>query len=340
MKRNIKHLVAIFVGLLLVMGSAAARPSKRPAPAQPMPPAPDMEMIDHCPMHHGSMPPVNFVSVKSCYVPAMEAYVLVDSIDCAVDLLVREGGEMRRVGRFTTDVYKGRHDLKNILRPVSVSVMGDKMVVLASSQKDSAYLAFVSMDPVECLDENGFDTLKAVSIVGIPNSAYAFNFNVEDGEVVVIGNNPVGYDFNFVDVSNGVENAVSTSRFHYHVPKQSERILASDPHGGGLALVAIAVVFFALVCIFFIMNYYGKAIMKVQDRKSKKAVAKGEAIAPTKSKDVAGEVYAAIAAAIYAYEADLHDEEDTVITFQKVERAWTPWNAKFYNMNHYFSTRK
>ena len=107
MKRNIKHLVAIFVGLLLVMGSAAARPSKRPAPAQPMPPAPDMEMIDHCPMHHMAMQPVNFVSVKSCYVPAMEAYVLVDSIDCAVDLLVREGGELRRVGRFVTDVYKG-----------------------------------------------------------------------------------------------------------------------------------------------------------------------------------------------------------------------------------------
>ena len=51
-------------------------------------------------------------------------------------------------------------------------------------------------------------------------------------------------------------------------------------------------------------------------------------------------MYAAIAAAIYAYEQDLHDEEDTVITIQKVERAWTPWNAKFYNMNQYFSTRK
>ena len=335
-----KQIVTFFVGLLFVAGSAMAHPSKGRVPAQPTPPEPNMEMMEHCPMHHMGMQPVNLVSVKSCYVPAMDAYVLVDSIDCAVDLLVREGGELRRVGRFVTDVYKGRHDLKNILRPVSVSVLGDMIVVLASSQKDSAYLAFVSMDPVECKEENGFDSLKAVSIIGLPNNAYAFNFNVADGEMVVVGNNPVGYDLNFVDISNGVENAVAASRFHYHVPKQSERILASDPHGGGLALVAIAVVFFALVCIFFIMNYYGKAIMKVQDRKSKKAVAKGEAIVPTKSKDVAGEVYAAIAAAIYAYEADLHDEEDTVITFQKVERAWTPWNAKFYNMNQYFSSRK
>ena len=60
----------------------------------------------------------------------------------------------------------------------------------------------------------------------------------------------------------------------------------------------------------------------------------------TKPRDTSGEVYAAIAAAIYAYEEDLHDEEDTVITIQKVERAWTPWNAKFYNMNRYFSTRR
>ena len=335
-----KQIVTFFVSLLFMAGSGMAHPSQRPVPPCPIVPGSDMEMMEHMPMHHMEMQPVNFVSVQACYVPAMKAYALIDSIDCAVDLLVRECGEMHRIGRFTTDVYKGRHDLKAILRPVSVSVLGDKVVVLASSQKDSSYLAFVSMDPVECKDENGFDTLKAVSVVGFPNNAYAFHFNIEDGEIVVIGKNPVGYDFNFVDISDGMENAVAASRYHYHVPKQSERILASDPHGGGLALVAIAVVFFALVCIFFIMDRYGKTIMKVQDRKSKKAVAKGEAIAVTKSKDVAGEVYAAIAAAIYAYEADLHDEEDTVITFQKVERAWTPWNAKFYNMNQYFSARK
>lgn len=80
--------------------------------------------------------------------------------------------------------------------------------------------------------------------------------------------------------------------------------------------------------------------MKVQNRKAaKNAVAQGAADVPS-SKDVSGEVYAAIAAAIYAYDADLHDEEDTIITIQKVERAWTPWNAKFYNMNKYFSSRK
>ena len=49
--------------------------------------------------------------------------------------------------------------------------------------------------------------------------------------------------------------------------------------------------------------------------------------------DHSGEIDAVIAAAIYLYNEELHDEENTVITFKSVERPWTPWNAKFYNMN-------
>jgi hypothetical protein len=53
-----------------------------------------------------------------------------------------------------------------------------------------------------------------------------------------------------------------------------------------------------------------------------------------------GEIYAAIATAIHLYNNELHDEEDTVITIAKVEREWTPWNAKYYNMNHYFNNKR
>ena len=152
-----------------------------------------------------------------------------------------------------------------------------------------------------------------------------------------MGKNPVGYDINFVSFANGVENITSSGTFHYHVPKQSERIQASDPYGAGLAVVAVSVVFFALVCIMFMMGGYGKLIQRFQNRKQ----ASGKATATSGTGNAPeGEVYAAIAAAIYAYSQDLHDVEDTVITIQKTERAWTPWNAKFYNMNRYFSVRK
>jgi hypothetical protein len=87
----------------------------------------------------------------------------------------------------------------------------------------------------------------------------------------------------------------------------------------------------------FMMGGYGKLIQRFQNRKQ----ASGKATATSGTGNAPeGEVYAAIAAAIYAYSQDLHDVEDTVITIQKTERAWTPWNAKFYNMNRYFSVRK
>lgn len=334
MNKITKHLVAIFVGLVLMAGSVVAKPNAAPAPQAPAP-------EEATEAHHGMCPMsavMEFSANPVCYLPGMGAFVVVDSIDCAVDVLVREGDTYTRVGRFTTDVYTGRHDLKNIVRPVSVNVFNGYVIVLATSQKDSSFIAALPL--ANCKDEN--TVLEPVQLIGFNNTAYAFKLDCINGEIVVVGKNPVGYDLNTVDIKDGVENMAIAAKFHYHVPKQAERIQESDPNGGGLALVAICVVFIALICICFIMLGYGAIIQKVTEKnenKDKKSEPKVASVSAC-SKAVDGEVYAAIAAAIYAYEQDLHDEEDTVITIQKVERAWTPWNAKFYNMNQYFSNKK
>lgn len=315
--------------MLLLTGSVAA------APAADSAAAPEAQS---CAPVQAS--PLEMLPCQSVYVPQMGAFVVIDSIDCCVDLLVRQGDSAVRVGRFITeDNLVKRHDLKNIVRPRSVAVIGHCIVVLASSQKDSSYLALVPM----CQSlHGGQDTMQAAQKVAFSNTAYAFRYDEAANEFVVVGKNAVGYDLNVVGFDKE-QNLVATSKFHYHVPKQSEKILASDPHGYGLTLVAVAVVFIALICICFIMKLFASSIQKAENRKSAKAAAKSGAAAPVsavKSADVSGEVYAAIAAAIYAYDEDMHDEEDTVITIQKVERAWTPWNAKFYNMNKYFANRK
>lgn len=340
MNKIFKPIVAILVGLLLTVGTAMAQPRRGanppagPAPVvadvQEMPVAPEAPAFGHGPM--------DFAPNQVCYIPEMKAFVLIDSIDCAVDLLVRQADGLQRVGRFTTDQYIGRHDLVNILRPKSVSVLGDKILVLVSSKKDSSYLALVSMEPVKCNDAHGFDSLKAVSCVGFSSNSSAFRIDPCAGEIIVVGKNPVGYDLNFVNFDKDIRTISSTGTYHYHVPKQAERIKASDPFGAGLAVVAISVVFFALVCVMFLMGGYGKLIQRFQNRKAD-AGAKAAPVKATAS-SAEDEVYAAIAAAIYAYSQDLHDVEDTVITIQKTERAWTPWNAKFYNMNRYFTVRK
>ena len=86
--------------------------------------------------------------------------------------------------------------------------------------------------------------------------------------------------------------------------------------------------------------------MNIQKKRAVKAAAASGAATPAtqsqaaSSVDVSGEVYAAIAAAVHLYHDELHDEENTIITIQKVERSWTPWNAKYYNMNQYFNKRR
>ena len=273
-----------------------------------------------------------FAPVRVCYVANANLFVAIDSVDCAVDILYRteEGFDTLR---YETDVAQGRHDLVNILRPKSVGYADGYVLVLASAKKDSSYLVV--------LDE------QANVVNRVDFNCCMDAFQVFPDELIVVGKNQQGYDINVLDNVAGIDqiSADNSLRFHYHKPKQADRIKESDPWGIGLTVVAVLVVFLALVCIALIIGGYGKAIMKIQDRRAQKANAaasvKAEVTtaAPSASQ-TSGEIYAAIATAIFLYDEELHDEEDTVITIQKVERAWTPWNAKYYNMNHYFQNRK
>ena len=101
-------------------------------------------------------------------------------------------------------------------------------------------------------------------------------------------------------------------------------------------------VFLALVFIALIISGTGKLMAGMDDKKKDDKKKKGGAAvaAAASAADKEGEVYAAIATAIHLFNNELHDEEETVLTIQKVEREWTPWNAKYYNMNQYFNNRR
>ncbi len=318
MNKTFKHIVAILVGLVMMAGGVAARTVKAPAPVQ--------EAVETV------LPaaPINFIPNTACYLPDQHLFVVIDSVDCAVDVLVNNGDAIRAIGRFTTDVYQGRHDIKNIIRPKSVMISDNNIIVLASSQVDTSYVAVFDINAIVAMSSQEVAEIKPVAQIGFSSTSFAFQFADNASQLIVMGKNAVGYDINTIDFAKGIQNISPATTFHYHVPKQSERIQDSDPHGWGLAIVAIIVVFFALVCICFIMKGYGNIIRKVSERKpDSKIISSAEG----------GDVYAAIAAALYCYEEEQHDEEETVITIQKVERAWTPWNAKFYNMNQFFTKR-
>ena len=276
-------------------------------------------------MMHGVVPPVEFQSVKICFSPLLGAFVAVDSVECSVHLVRMVDQALDTTASFKTDNTYKRHDLKNILRPVSVSVLGKYVVVLASAVNDSAFVAL--------LDEN----MNVVARRDFSSPMYAMHF--EHGALFVVGRNPYGYDINVLQMRSleAFEKAPMLSH-HYRVAKQAEKIKNSDPVGVGLTAVAVSVVFLALVFISLILQGGGKLMSGVE--KNKKSSGSAKAAKPLTSggsKADDQEVLAAIAAAIHLYNDELHDEEDTVLTIQKVEREWTPWNAKFYNMNQYFN---
>lgn len=320
MKTIYKMLFAGLLGFSMLTAVAQEQPS---AGAEPQ--------HEGCPMHQLA-PSMDFVSVKTCYAPGLGAFVAVDSVECCVHLVgFSDNGEDTILGTFQTDNIHKRHDLKNILRPVSVSAMGEYVIVLASAVNDTAYVAILDKD------------MNEVARRSFNSPMYAMRR--DGGALSVVGRNPYGYDINilplhrldFEQFANG-----KIMSHHYRVAKQSEKIKNSDPIGIGLTATAVAVVFIALVCIALLISGSGKLIARSEE-KSKNKGKKSTAIKPVSDGSSASndqEVIAAIAAAIHLYNDELHDEEETVITIQKVEREWTPWNAKYYNMNHYFNNRR
>ena len=330
----------LLAGLLAVAVLPAAAQPPRPdgqpdATAGATMPPHEHHHADFHPGHgmpHGTGMEVNFQSVKISYSPLLDAFVAVDSVECAIHLVkASECGHLDTVACYQTDNTHKRHDLKNILRPVSVGFWGDKVLLLASATNDSAYIALLD------------DRLQPVARHDFRSPMYAFH--LEARRLMVVGRNPYGYDINIFPLGDTPESLAhaTPATLHYRVAKQAEKIKTSDPVGVGLTAVAVSVVFLALVFIALIISGSAKLIMGAEKRKESSPKKPKQGITPVSEGSSAaaeGELYAAIAAAIHLYNDELHDDEDGIITIQKVEREWTPWNAKYYNMNHYFNNKR
>lgn len=111
-----------------------------------------------------------------------------------------------------------------------------------------------------------------------------------------------------------------------------ERFVKFDPYGLIMALTAMSVVFAALLVLYRLFKLTAKLVQKpihVHFRKPRQA--KAEAV-EEKMKEIPGEVFAAISAALYFYETEKHDQESTVLTIERVSRRYSPWSSKLYSL--------
>ena len=115
-----------------------------------------------------------------------------------------------------------------------------------------------------------------------------------------------------------------------NVVRKSAEMAARDPHGVIITMVSVAVVFTALVVLYFAYTFVGKAVNGKFDWKSlacsfKRKAAKGApseeeaaAIAMALDQELNGETYAAIGLALHQYLNDtVHDNESYIITIKR-----------------------
>ncbi|BDD01621.1 OadG family transporter subunit [Persicobacter psychrovividus] len=95
--------------------------------------------------------------------------------------------------------------------------------------------------------------------------------------------------------------------------------------------VGMLIIFLALLLLFVVFGFVLPGILNLLARKPKVKM-KVKAADGVTDKEVAmsGEVAAAISAGIYQFLEEAHDEENTILTIDKVKRNYSPWSSKIY----------
>ena len=110
----------------------------------------------------------------------------------------------------------------------------------------------------------------------------------------------------------------------------------NDSLGVGMTITAMAVTFLGLFLLYFIFKQVGKVSIAASKRNAMRAKASSAPVGSIAKEDElgeeAGEIFAAIATALYEVTEDVHDVENTVLTIQKVTRNYSPWSSKLYGL--------
>ena len=125
----------------------------------------------------------------------------------------------------------------------------------------------------------------------------------------------------------------STNNLTLDSNEKIDNFKQNDSFGIGMTVSAMAVTFMGLLLLYLICKQVGKISIAASKRDAKKAKtgainAENDDLAG----EEAGEVFAAIATALYEVTEDVHDLENTVLTIHKVTRNYSPWSSKLYGL--------
>lgn len=112
-------------------------------------------------------------------------------------------------------------------------------------------------------------------------------------------------------------------------------LIVLDPMEEGVVvlLVGLIVVFTSLIALFLIFQYGLPGVLQLLHRFK---MGKTQTYKATKETGEisSGEEMAAVAAAIYIFLAQNHDEENAILTINKARKDYSPWSSKIYMTHH------
>ncbi len=113
-----------------------------------------------------------------------------------------------------------------------------------------------------------------------------------------------------------------------------EKFEEHDSDGIGMSISAMSVVFCGLILLFIAFKIVGRASVSLSKRNAMKAkgITDKQEAKEKKLGEAPGEIFAAIAMAMYEMQSDVHDVEDTVLTITRVKRSYSPWSSKIYTL--------
>ena len=113
-----------------------------------------------------------------------------------------------------------------------------------------------------------------------------------------------------------------------------DNFAVNDPHGVGMAVMAMSVVFSALLLLYILFRLIGKINARAAHRnklESQGVEASQVAVEVTSAGADSGEEIAAICMALFEH-LNAHDEESTILTIDKVRKIYSPWSSKIYTL--------
>ena len=113
-----------------------------------------------------------------------------------------------------------------------------------------------------------------------------------------------------------------------------EKFEEHDSDGIGMSISAMSVVFCGLILLFIAFKIVGRVSVSLSKRNAMKAkgITDKQEAKEKKLGEAPGEIFAAIAMAMYEMQSDVHDVEDTVLTITRVKRSYSPWSSKIYTL--------